>query len=383
MIAPGATLGVLGGGQLGRMFAHAAQRLGYRVAVLDPDPDSPAGRIAEHHLEAGYEDEQALARLAALCAAVTTEFENVPAASLRRLARTVSVAPGADAVEIAQDRKREKAFFEAAGVACARWASVTGHQDIAPAGEHTGYPALLKSARLGYDGKGQRRVDDRAQAEAAFAELGGVRCVLEQNVTLAAEVSVVLARNAHGRCACFPVVENRHRQGILDRTLAPARVAPPLAEAALAAAASIAAKLDYRGVLAVEFFVTADGRLLANEMAPRPHNSGHFTIEACHCSQFEQQVRALCDLPLGDGALRTPAVMRNLLGDLWRDARAPDWSRALAMPGVALHLYGKAEARAGRKMGHLTASAESVEAALRLAERAFEALGGPPEAPGD
>lgn len=373
-IDPGQTLGVLGGGQLGRMFAQAAQRMGYEVAVLDPDADSPAGRIAEHHLCAAYTDRQALDELSRLCAAVTVEFENVPAESLRLLAESLPVCPPAAAVETAQDRCREKTFFKACGVATVAFAPVRDPIGLDEAARSVGFPALLKSARLGYDGKGQHRVENRDEAEAAFASLQGVECVWEQLVPLAREISVIVARNARGDSVTFPVIENQHRDGILATSLAPARITGELAERACAATRAIAQALGYRGVLAVEYFVTAGGELLANEMAPRPHNSGHYTIDACAVSQFEQQVRALCNLPLVEPAQHSPAVMLNLLGDLWREARAPDWARALQVPRCSLHLYGKRQARPGRKMGHLTCTADALPAALQNAELAYAKL---------
>lgn len=371
-ILPGASLGILGGGQLGRMFTIAARTMGYQVVVLDPDPASPAGRLADVHIQADYNDAAALHRLSATCAAVTTEFENVPAASLVALARHCRVAPHAAAVEIAQDRAREKSWLAGHGFATAPFAVIDSAAGIDAALDATGTPALLKVARFGYDGKGQARVDTAAAAHAAFHEFGGRPCVLEARVKLECELSVVLARDAAGRCALFPVAENQHVNGILDLTLVPARVPGKLAQQAADTARAIADALDYVGVMAVEFFV-ADGRLLVNEIAPRPHNSGHYTLDACVTDQFEQQVRALCGLPLGDTRLLSPVVMVNLLGDVW--AHGPPWDRLLRHAGVKLHLYGKAEPRPGRKMGHYNCLAPTLDAALALAETTRAELG--------
>jgi 5-(carboxyamino)imidazole ribonucleotide synthase len=352
MILSGATLGVLGGGQLGRMFAIAAQRMGYRVAVLDPDADSPAGRLADVRLAADYTDRQALDELARLCAAVTVEFENVPAESLEHLARSRPVRPGAAAVAIAQDRIREKNFLAACGLACAPFAVVRDRGELSGALARLGGSAVLKRARMGYDGKGQARVRSLAEARTAFESFGGAPCVLEKHLVLQTEISVVLARGADGATAIYPAIENRHRRGILDTSVIPARVPRAVTRAAADAAARIAGALDYVGVLAVEFFVS-QGKLLVNEIAPRPHNSGHVTLDACVTSQFEQQVRALCGLPLGDPALLRPAAMVNLLGDLWARG-APRWEAILREPRAKLHLYGKRAPRPGRKMGHYT-----------------------------
>lgn len=373
MILPGATLGVLGGGQLGRMFTLAARVMGYRVVVLDPDPDSPAGQLADMHLRADYRDAVALLRMGSLCQAVTTEFENVPAQSLEMLAQHCFVAPAAAAVAVAQDRQTEKAWLRAQGIPTAPFARIAGATDLDDAWQAVGAPAVLKLARLGYDGKGQQRVDSRAELESAYQALGAQPCVLEGWLPLEREVSVVMARNAAGEQAFFPVAENRHRHGILDISIAPARLSQALEQAAKMAAGDIAEKLDYCGVLAVEFFVTRDGRLLANEMAPRPHNSGHYTLDACATDQFQQQVRAICGLPLGDTRLLSPVVMVNLLGEVWQ--QGPPWQVLLRHPGVKLHLYGKRVARPGRKMGHYNCLAPSLEEALALAESTRAALG--------
>ncbi len=372
MIFPDAMLGMLGGGQLGRMFTLAAHSMGYRVTVLDPDPLSPAGAIADVHLKAAYQDVEALQQLADSCEAVTTEFENVPADSLRWLAKHCAVRPAGDAVAIAQDRIREKAFVRACGIEVAPYAVIEKAADLDTASAAL-FPGILKRARFGYDGKGQARVASTAEAKKAFAEMGAEACVLEQRVALKCEISAVVARGADGSGHGFPVAENRHRNGILDVSIVPARIAPALAQRATDWALKIAAELGYCGVLAVEFFVTESGGLLVNEMAPRPHNSGHYTIDACVTSQFEQQVRTLCGLPLGDARLLSPVVMVNLLGDAWQQG-APQWERVLSMPDAKLHLYGKHEARGGRKMGHYTVLDYSADAALQKALIARAAL---------
>jgi 5-(carboxyamino)imidazole ribonucleotide synthase len=369
MILPGAALGLLGGGQLGRMFAMAARTMGYRVLVLDPDPESPAGSLADRHIPAAYDDPKALEVLAQSCAVVTTEFENVPAAALTRLQSSVPVRPRPEAVAIAQNRIDEKSFVRDHGLHTAPFRPIRRAEDLEPAFAAIGAPALLKTSRLGYDGKGQATVDSLAELAAAFQAFKSVECILEERLTLEREISVVLARGVDGAVAAFPVGENVHARGILDTTTAPARVSPTLAKEAHAVAAALAGALDYVGVLGVEFFVAAGGRLLINEIAPRPHNSGHYTLDGCVTSQFEQQVRAVTGLPLGAVDLRSPIAMVNLLGDLWQ-AGEPNWAAALQNPRVKLHLYGKKEPRPGRKMGHLNALADSPEAALRAAVEA-------------
>ena len=367
MLLPGATLGMLGGGQLGRMFTIAARNLGYRVMVLDPDPLSPAGQVADLHLCAGYQDETALTQMGRECAAVTTEFENVPAQTLRALAQHCPVKPGAEAVEIAQNRVAEKTWLHAHGFTTAPFAVVAAQADIAAACVATGFPAVLKVSRFGYDGKGQARVDSLGEAQAAFAAMGGEVCVLEKMLALECELSVVVGRNEAGACALYPVAENIHEAGILAISIVPARVNPTLAQTARATAQAIAGQLGYCGVMAVEFFVVDGGRLVVNEIAPRPHNSGHYTLDACLTSQFEMQVRTLCNLPIGATMQHTPAVMVNLLGDLW-GASQPNWAALLQYPAAKLHLYGKQSARPARKMGHFTCVDASLETALALAQ---------------
>jgi 5-(carboxyamino)imidazole ribonucleotide synthase len=373
MILPGATLGVLGGGQLGRMFALAARVMGYRVVVLDPDPQSPAGQVADVHLKAPYTDAVALMRMGELCQAVTTEFENVPAQSLEVLARRTYVAPSPRIVRLAQDRLYEKACADEFGCATAPYANVEDEGGLVHAWARIAGPALIKTRRMGYDGKGQMRVDDLDELVAAHAAFGRVPCVLEGLLPLEREFSVLLARNGQGDLAFFPLAENLHRQGILDMSIVPARLPETVAETARQMAQRIAEGLDYVGVLAVEFFLLRDGRVVFNEMAPRPHNSGHYSLNACITDQFEQQVRALCGLPLGDTRLLSPVVMVNLLGDVW--AQGPRWDALLRHPGVKLHLYGKAEPRPGRKMGHYNCLAPTLEAALALAEVSRAELG--------
>ncbi len=362
MIFPDAMLGMLGGGQLGRMFTLAAHSMGYRVTVLDPDPLSPAGAIADVHLKAAYQDREALQLLADSCAAVTTEFENVPADSLRWLANHCVVRPAGDAVAVAQDRIREKAFFSTCGLAVAPYAVIDKAADLAQPDVKL-FPGILKRARFGYDGKGQARVAGAEQARTAFSQFGAEACVLEGLVDLACEVSVVVARGADGATRVFPVAENQHRHGILDVCIVPARITPALAAQAERAAMLIVQRLNYVGVLAVEFFVARSGELLVNEIAPRPHNSGHYTIDACATSQYEQQARALCGLPLGDPQLLSPVVMVNLLGEAWARG-VPDWQRLFDNPRAKLHLYGKHEARPGRKMGHFTVLGNTADTAL-------------------
>jgi len=379
MVLPGATLGVMGGGQLGRMFVHAAQQMGYFTAVLDPDTASPAGLVAHYHIQSDYVDEQGLAQLMQRSAAITTEFENVPAAALVTLEAHRPVAPGAQAVAICQDRALEKAHFRRCGVPCAPHAVIETAEQLA-AVDAALLPGILKTARLGYDGKGQVTVKTPEDLAAAWAQLGRVPCVLEQRLDLAFEVSVIVARNAQGEVVHFPVQRNLHRDGILAVTTVPTpEVGPELQAQAVGAAESLAASMHYVGVLCVEFFVLRDGRLVANEMAPRPHNSGHYTLDACDVSQFELQVRAMTGLPLVSPRLHSPAVMLNLLGDLWFDeagrTREPAWAEVLALPGVHLHLYGKLNARAGRKMGHLTVTGSTPAQVQDVAQRCAELLG--------
>ena len=378
-LPPGSTLGVLGGGQLGRMFVHAAQAMGYFTAVLDPDPESPAGLISHHHLRSAYNDPDALAELARLCDAITTEFENVPASALAALAGQRPVAPAARCVAVAQDRAQEKAHFVACGVPCAPYVVIETPAQLAAVGSDL-LPGILKTARLGYDGKGQRRVADAAQLVAAWDELGQVPCVLEKMLPLQLECSVLIARGHDGATVHLPVQRNLHRDGILAVTeVYEGNVPPALAGQAVAAATSIAHGLDYVGVLCVEFFVLQDGSLVVNEIAPRPHNSGHYSQDACDLSQFGLQVRTMAGLPLVAPRQHSPTVMLNLLGDLWftqgTQAHTPPWNEVLALPGAQLHLYGKSAPKHGRKMGHLNIVAATPEAARATALQAAHILG--------
>lgn len=370
-----ATLGVMGGGQLGRMFVQAAQAMGYFTAVLDPDPASPAGLVSHYHIQTAYLDQQGLAQLMQRCAAITTEFENVPAPALLTLGSARPVAPAAEAVAIAQDRAREKAHFVRCGVPCAPYAVIATAAQLAAVTDDL-LPGILKTARLGYDGKGQIRVQDRAQLAAAWSELKGVPCVLEKMLALKAECSVIVARGWDGCMVNLPLQLNVHRDGILALTsVYEGNLPAALVTQAVAAARSIADELRYVGVLCVEFFVLQDDSLIVNEMAPRPHNSGHYSLDACDLSQFDLQVRTLAGLPLVQPRQHSPAVMLNLLGDLWVDQATPPWDRLLALPGAHLHLYGKLKASRGRKMGHLTLTGATPEQVRTSAMAAAGILG--------
>ena len=379
VILPPATLGMLGGGQLGRFFVAAAHELGYQVWVLDPDSNSPAAQIAERHFCVAYDDYIALDEFAQGCSAITTEFENVPADTLDYLAKFVPVHPAATAVAICQHRIAEKSFLRDNGLPHGPFATIACEEDIRQA-DRALFPAILKVARFGYDGKGQATVNNIDEALLAFARFKGEQCVLEQRLSLDYEVSVVLARDQQGTVQCFPTGENQHTNGILDVSIVPARAAAGIRNEAEALAAQIAEKLGYIGTMGVEFFISR-GQLIVNEMAPRPHNSGHYTLDACITSQFEQQVRALCGLPLGEARAHSASVMVNLLGDLWYDGehyREPDWAKLYAVPNLKLHLYGKHHARPGRKMGHFTVIGENaaeVQAAALAARTAIGILG--------
>ena len=373
-ILPPAMLGILGGGQLGRMFVTAAKRMGYRVTVLDPDANAPAADFADVHLCAPFNDAAALQTLAASCAAVTTEFENVNADAMRQLAKSTRVSPSGDCVAIAQDRIAEKSWINKAGLPTAPYLAIESVADIQV--ELAPYlPGILKTARLGYDGKGQVRVKTADEARAAYADLGGQACVLEKMLDLKLEVSAIVTRVSAAQVAVFPVSENIHKNGILDESIVPARISPTLAAQAQDYAVKLAEALDYVGVLAVEFFVLADDSLVVNEIAPRPHNSGHYTIDACVTDQYQQQVRAMCGLLPGRTELLSPVVMVNLLGDVWReDGGEPLWDVLMEAPNAHLHLYGKKEARAGRKMGHFTVLAANVDDALDQARALKDTL---------
>jgi 5-(carboxyamino)imidazole ribonucleotide synthase len=374
VIQPPAMLGMLGGGQLGRFFMIAAHEMGYKVTVLDPDQNSPAGMIADVHLCAAYDDAGALKTMAETCQAISTEFENVPAETLATLAKSTVVHPSADAVAIAQHRIKEKTFFKEAGLPVGPFVPVMAEADLPADGEM--YPAVLKVARFGYDGKGQARVANREQALDAFQGFKQEVCVLEKMLPLDLEVSVVLARDVHGNIAAFPTAENSHLNGILDVSIAPARCSEVIKANAQELAKKLAAKLNYVGVLGVEFFVVGN-QLLVNEIAPRPHNSGHYTIDACVTNQFEQQVRVITGQALGSPRLHSDAVMVNILGDSWLYSGKqvePAWDKAFAHGNLKMHLYGKHEPRKGRKMGHFTVIGDDAEAVLNAAKVARSEL---------
>lgn len=365
-ILPGSTIGMLGGGQLGRMFTIAARTMGYEVIVVDPDSNSPAGQLATRHICAQYDDPATMAIIAEDCDVVTTEFENIPSAMLEQLASSCPVRPGSHAVEITQDRIHEKTFLRDQNIPTAPFAIIQSEQTLQDGVEQIGVPAILKISHFGYDGKGQVSIKTPEQATEGWQTLQKEPCVLEQRMPLDIEVSVVLARGVNGEVVTYPVAENVHEHGILDVSIVPARIDESARKQVIETATHIANELDYIGVMAVEFFVS-QGKLLVNEIAPRPHNSGHYTLDACVTNQFEQQVRAICGLPLGDTRLLSPVVMVNMLGDLWHGGEAPDWAQLLSHDNVKLHLYGKHEARAGRKMGHYNVVANSIDKALLLA----------------
>jgi 5-(carboxyamino)imidazole ribonucleotide synthase len=372
-ILPGATVGVLGSGQLGRMFAIAARRMGYRVHTFSPDSDTPTGQVADREYEHAYDDLDAVREFARGVEVVTFEFENVPSAAVEAAARLAPVRPSGSVLYTTQHRLREKTFLSSRGFPVAPFRHVRRQEQLSAALAEVGLPAVLKTAGFGYDGKGQTRINTIEDAPGAFEALRGREGVLEAFVDFDREVSVVAARGLEGEFAHYGVVENTHSRHILDLSVAPARVEEATAREAVGIARAVLEELEVVGVTCVEFFLTREGRLLINELAPRPHNSGHFTFDACVTSQFEQQLRAVCDLPLGSTELLRPAAMANLLGDLWQQGE-PDWRAAAAFPNVKLHLYGKPEARRGRKMGHLTALAPTPEEAARDALAARAAL---------
>ena len=365
-ILPGATLGVLGSGQLGRMFAIAARQMGYRVHTFSPDRDSPTGQVADRETVASYDDLEAVRRFSQSVDVVTFEFENVSTEAAHAAAEHAPVRPDGSVLHTTQNRLREKRFLASVGFPVTPFAPVHSPTDLDAALLHLGCPAVLKTAGFGYDGKGQVKIAAPGEAASGLAALGNAEAVLEAFVPFAFEVSVIGARGADGAFAHFGVVENTHERHILDVTTSPADIPPNVAQEAVEIARGVMEALGVIGVLCVEFFITAQNQLLINELAPRPHNSGHFTIDACATSQFEQQVRAVCGLPLGSTEQVRPAAMANLLGDLWTGGE-PDWLAALDYPDVKLHLYGKSEARPGRKMGHLTVLADTgAEAAKRV-----------------
>ena len=373
MILPGATLGMLGGGQLGRMFTTAAQTMGYKVIVLDPDPHSPAGVIADQHLCAKYDDEDVLESLARACDAVTTEFENIPASTLAYLESKTVVHPSSDALSKTQNRIIEKQFIDSLGIAVAPFLPIRTEKDIEDVESHIQLPAILKVANFGYDGKGQVVCHSLKDIRQAFALLNQAECVLEQRINLEREVSTVLARGQLGDISNFPIAENTHINGILHSTTVPSAISDQQAQIVMEIADKIAEGLNYVGTMAVEFFISKEGDIIVNEIAPRPHNSGHFTLDACETSQFEQQVRMLCNLPSGNCELKSPVVMFNILGDVWGSSE-PHWHDLLSIPNNKLHLYGKQEARPGRKMGHFNVLAASTKQAMVIANKSFEHL---------
>ncbi|MGP8245350.1 MAG: 5-(carboxyamino)imidazole ribonucleotide synthase [Bryobacteraceae bacterium] len=372
-ILPGAAVGVLGSGQLGRMFAIAARRMGYRVHTFSPDFDTPTGQVSDLEVTASYDDLDAVRAFARGVAAVTFEFENVPAPTAETVAALVPVRPAGSVLHTTQQRIREKTFLRKTGIPVAPFRVVRSPADLARAVSEIGCPAVLKTADFGYDGKGQATIHSAEAAEAGWNEIGRGDAVLEAFVDFECELSLVGARAADGGFAHYGLVENRHCEHILDVTIAPAPQSGQVTNEAVQIARTVLETLDVVGVLCVEFFLTRDGRLLVNELAPRPHNSGHFSIDACVTSQFEQQLRAVCGLPLGSTRQLSPAAMANLLGDLWIEGE-PDWPAACGQPDVKLHLYGKLEPRRKRKMGHLTALAEEARKAARLAVSARELL---------
>ena len=367
-LLPGSTVGILGGGQLGRMSAMAARRLGYRVVTLDPSPTACAASVVDTHITAAWDDEEALRRFAGLCQRATLEFENIPPATLRRVAEKIPVHPTAEVLAICQNRRREKEFLKTNGIPCARFEVVSSAEELKKAVVRIGTPCVLKTADFGYDGKGQVKIKDgSADLDAAWEQLGSPQGVLEGWVPFDLEISVIVARTEDGRVAAFSAAENIHRNHILHLSICPARISEDIAQRAEILAISVANKLQVVGLLGVELFVT-QGELVVNELAPRPHNSGHHTLDACETSQFEQHIRAVCGLPLGSTKVLSPAAMVNILGDVWRQGRQPNWSSTLADPTAKLHLYEKGTPAPGRKMGHITVTAATVDEAVRRAE---------------
>jgi 5-(carboxyamino)imidazole ribonucleotide synthase len=372
---PGATIGLMGSGQLGRMFATAARRMGYRVQVFSPEKDTPAGQFADREVTAAYENKSAVREFAKGLDLLTFEFENIPRQTIEWCAEECEVRPAGSILHTAQNRLREKDFLSAASIPVAPYRAVRSAMDLAKAMEQIKAPAILKSAAFGYDGKGQRLIEQTDRLEEIWAERPGDELILERAIEFDKEVSVIVARGPTGELATFPVCENIHRNHILDITVVPARVSTAVEKSAADLARTIAEKMALIGLLAVEMFLQSDGTLLVNELAPRPHNSGHWTIEGCTTSQFEQHVRAVCGLPLGSTTILRPSAMANLLGDVWRDGE-PNWAAALGIDGVHLHLYGKHQPRPRRKMGHLTALGETAEAAIETVSNARAALQG-------
>ncbi len=372
-IEPGETIGVLGSGQLGRMFAIAARKMGYRVHTYSPDDDTPTGQVADVEVTAAYDDLDRVREFASKVKVVTFEFENVPAATTAAAAERTIVRPRGEVLHTTQHRLREKTFLQQSGFPVAPFRTVRSLADLTAALGEVGCPSVLKTAGWGYDGKGQAKITDVSQAAAAWQNLNTGEGVLEGFIQFEREVSVVAARGVDGSFVHYGVIDNRHRNHILDVSVAPAEVPAAVERQAVELARAVLEKLDVVGVLCVEFFLTHDQQLIINELAPRPHNSGHLTFDACVTSQFEQQLRAICGLPLGSTEVLRPVAMANLLGDLW-SPRTPNWSKALSIPEVKLHLYGKLEARPGRKMGHLTAMAATQQEAIAKVTRARDLL---------
>jgi len=370
---PGSVIGVMGGGQLGRMFAIAARRMGYRVHSFSPDEDTPTGQLADVEVAADYEDEEAVRAFASAVDVLTFEFENIPVQSIEWAAAECEVRPDGRILHICQHRLREKRFLEDARLPLPLFAEVNSASELETALDRIGFPAVLKTASFGYDGKGQRKIEENSDPVRAWAEFGGECAILEKWVRFEKEISVIVARGADGQAITYPVCENVHRHHILDLTIVPANISPAVAERACTLARTIAERLKLVGLLAVEMFLLEDQTILINELAPRPHNSGHFSFDACVTSQFEQQLRAVCGLPLGSTRLAQPVAMANLLGTLWENGE-PDWRAATAFPEVKLHLYGKAEAKPGRKMGHLVAFGVDTDEATRIVQDARNAL---------
>ncbi|MEY2508924.1 MAG: 5-(carboxyamino)imidazole ribonucleotide synthase [Verrucomicrobiota bacterium] len=373
---PGATIGLMGSGQLGRMFALAARRMGYRIHVFSPEKDTPAGQFADREVTGAYDDESAVRAFAQGLDLLTFEFENIPRATIEWCAAECEVRPDGSILHTAQNRLREKDFLSGAGIPVAHYSPVRTAAELSKACHEIETPCILKSAAFGYDGKGQRFIDNAADLDAIWAERPGDELILERAIDFEKEVSVIVARGIDGSIQTFPVCENIHRDHILDITVVPARISAGVEKSAADLARHIAEKMDLVGILAVEMFLDRDGKLLVNELAPRPHNSGHWTIEGCATSQFEQHVRAVCGLTLGATDVLRPSAMANLLGDLWQPGE-PNWAAALAVAGTHLHLYGKRDPRPRRKMGHLTALAETAEAAIEAVSKARAALGQP------
>ena len=367
MILPGSTLGMIGGGQLGRMFTIAARSMGYHVTILDPDPHSPAGSIADQHIKADFNDHAALDMLGDCCAAVTAETENIPLESLKRLQQHCKVRPSPETIEITQDRLCEKTWLDEHDFSTVAFYTIQGEAELEAAMQDLEQAGILKVARPRFPGQGQNMVESLDEAINAFQAMGEQACILEERIFVEKRLSVILARAVDGDTETYPVIENIYRSGLLETSIAPAAIDGDVEQKALEIACELAAELEYCGVLAVEFFLTTDAELLINTIAPRPHNSGHLTVDACVTSQFEQQVRTLCGLPPGDAQLLSPVVMVNLMGDLW-DKAEPRWDVIFKEPQALLHLYGKRKAGAGRKMGHINVLAEDTDRALELAE---------------